>query len=263
MVLDCALSGGGAAGCTTGSYSRSIYYAHNDHLGTPHMLSDENGIAVWRAVYEPFGLAALNEDPDNNGESVVLNMRFPGQYYDSESGLYYNYFRYYDPETGRYITSDPIGLDGGLNTYSYAHSNPIELIDPLGLWSVSVQAYGGPGGAVKITYNNGTLEATGRIGVGLGAGIEFNPTAEPSPHSKDCGNGYIARTTVEIGVNYGLGVVGAGAGFVGASGNAVTHKVGGGYAEVGGPQIATTGNASFGFSATANVGVDIGSYSNW
>ena len=64
---------------------------------------------------------------------MVNNFRFPGQYYDSETGLLYNYYRYYDPGTGRYITPDPIGLVGGINLYLYTQNNPINEIDPLGL----------------------------------------------------------------------------------------------------------------------------------
>ncbi|MCW8923896.1 MAG: RHS domain-containing protein [Gammaproteobacteria bacterium] len=105
-----------------------IYYVHNDHLGTPKAMTNESGVKVWGAVHDPFGLAAVDV-----GSSVELNVRFPGQYYDVESGMHYNYFRYYDPAAGRYLTSDPIGLDGGLNTYLYALANPIRLIDFFGL----------------------------------------------------------------------------------------------------------------------------------
>ena len=116
-----------------GSPSATILYVHNDHLGTPHMLTDASGVAVWSAVYDPFGLADVNEDLDGDGYAVSLNVRFPGQYYDAESQLHYNYFRTYDPETGRYITSDPIGLSGGLNTFGYVEGNPLYWTDPLGL----------------------------------------------------------------------------------------------------------------------------------
>ena len=109
------------------------YTLHNDHLGTPQVMSNAQGQKVWQAHYDPFGNATVNEDVDGDGQTISLNLRFPGQYYDQESGLYYNYFRYYDPATGRYLTSDPIGLDGGLNTYGYAYQNPIRYTDPKGL----------------------------------------------------------------------------------------------------------------------------------
>ena len=110
-----------------------LLYVHVDHLGTPVAMTDEQGVKVWSAVYDPFGKATPNEDPDGNGQAVTLNVRFPGQYYDSETGLHYNYFRYYDPSMGRYITADPIGLAGGPNTYAYVGGNPLRFIDLLGL----------------------------------------------------------------------------------------------------------------------------------
>jgi RHS repeat-associated protein len=118
---------------TSGSSTAQLLYTHNDHLNTVTSLSNTNGNKIWKAKYTPFGLGTINEDVDNNGINIQFNLRFAGQYYDQESGLHYNYHRYYDPETGRYITSDPIGLAGGINTYGYALGNPISNIDPLGL----------------------------------------------------------------------------------------------------------------------------------
>lgn len=124
-----------------------VYFVHNDHLGTPKVLTDEIGNVVWSATHDPFGMATVDEDPDGDGMKVVLNVRFPGQYYDQETGLHYNYFRTYDPGTGRYLESDPIGLEGGLNTYSYVGGNPLSRIDPSGL------RYGCPPGLRPNKYN--------------------------------------------------------------------------------------------------------------
>jgi len=107
----------------------SVYYYHNDHLGTPQILTDDTGTVSWKAVYTPFGEAEITV------AIVENNIRFPGQYYDQETGLHYNYFRDYKPDIGRYLTPDPIGLEGGINLYVYAQNNPINFIDPMGLSS--------------------------------------------------------------------------------------------------------------------------------
>ncbi|NIP67518.1 hypothetical protein GWM83_00390, partial [Candidatus Bathyarchaeota archaeon] len=81
----------------------------------------------------PFGIGEPDEDPDGDGEEFVYRGRFAGQYFDGETGLYYNYFRDYEPRNGRYVESDPIGVKGGLNAYNYGNSNPIAFIDARGL----------------------------------------------------------------------------------------------------------------------------------
>ena len=105
----------------------NITYLHNDHLATPRKATNEAGNVVWKWDSEAFG----NKQPESS--STTVNLRFPGQYHDSETGLNYNHFRYYDPQTGRYITSDPIGVFGGFNTYGYVLNNPLKYKDPLGL----------------------------------------------------------------------------------------------------------------------------------
>ena len=116
----------------TDTPEEAVYYVHNDHLGTPQKITDESQAVVWDAVYQPFGEVALVS------EEIDHNVRFPGQYADQESGVYYNYFRDYDPSLGRYVESDPIGMLGGRNTYAYSGVNPGNRIDPLGLIWVTV-----------------------------------------------------------------------------------------------------------------------------
>jgi len=110
-----------------------LYYYGNDRLGTPQILTNSTNTVVWEAVYDPFGKADVNPN-----STVVSNFRLPGQYYDQETGLHYNAFRYYDPRTGRYLRPDPIGLLGGINLFAYGVNNPINVNDPLGLTSVII-----------------------------------------------------------------------------------------------------------------------------
>ncbi|MDP2815469.1 MAG: RHS repeat-associated core domain-containing protein, partial [Rectinemataceae bacterium] len=110
-------------------------------LGTPRQITDSTNQIVWRwDSPDPFGNALPDENPDNGkgkrGGVFEFNLRFPGQYYDRETGRHYNYFRDYEPGTGRYTTSDPIGLKGGMNRYTYVGGNPLSFIDPLGLAGV-------------------------------------------------------------------------------------------------------------------------------
>jgi RHS repeat-associated protein len=116
--------------------SDGLYYIQADHLNTPRVILDQSNRIVWLWKSEPFGSQNATQDPDGDGTNFTYNLRFPGQYFDQETGLFYNYFRDYDPRSGRYLTSDPIGLTGGLNTYAFVGNDPINWIDPLGLESV-------------------------------------------------------------------------------------------------------------------------------
>jgi RHS repeat-associated protein len=109
--------------------SEAAYYYHADHLGTPRMMTSGSGTVVWRVETDPFG-----NEIGTPLTTVENNLRFPGQYFDTETGLHQNYFRDYDPKTGRYIQADPLGLEGGVNPYGYVSANPLSAIDPFGLY---------------------------------------------------------------------------------------------------------------------------------
>jgi RHS repeat-associated protein len=103
----------------------SYYWYKNDAQATPQKIVDTSGRVVWEARYDAFGnCAVITQEIENN-------LRLAGQYYDAETGLYYNYHRYYDPVTGRYLQTDP--YREGLNLYAYCHNNPNSFIDPMGL----------------------------------------------------------------------------------------------------------------------------------
>lgn len=164
--------------------SPETYDVHSDHIDKPLMLTDSTGVPVWRASYAAFGAATISTDPDGDGNvttpdpGIEFNIRFPGQYYDEETGLHYNRHRYYDPGIGRYVSADPIGqfgsklvsgVDGlaaspsagflvagpfksdGALLYHYAGSNPVNATDPMGLWTLSV----GVNAAVGLGFGGG------------------------------------------------------------------------------------------------------------
>jgi RHS repeat-associated protein len=107
----------------------NTYYYHTDHLGTPHKMTDSNQSIVWSAYYKPFGAATVTVS------TITNNLRFPGQYYDAETGNNYNYFRDYNPTIGRYIESDPAYIYIlNINPYTYVENRPVTKTDRLGLF---------------------------------------------------------------------------------------------------------------------------------
>ncbi|QNM95496.1 RHS repeat domain-containing protein [Chitinimonas koreensis] len=159
-------------------FGTEIRYVHTDHLGTPRLVTDAAKQPIWAWQGEPFGAMVPNEDPSGTNAPYAFNLRFPGQYYDRETGLHYNYFRDYDPQTGRYIQSDPIGLAGGINTYAYVNGNPLSHADSQGLFVDTTGAYTGI--SVSAGAATGTSAAVAGAGIGaaalggVGIGLGFN-----------------------------------------------------------------------------------------
>lgn len=114
---------------------KDFWFYHCDHLGTPQEMTDHTGAVIWKAEYKAWGECKAEKAKSNffeDSEIISNNIRFQGQYFDQETGLHYNRYRYYSPYVGRFISKDPIGLLGGDNVYAYA-PNPVSWIDPLGL----------------------------------------------------------------------------------------------------------------------------------
>lgn len=157
-----------------------VYFIQADHLDTPRVVVDKNNQLRWRWMAEPFGTTAPETDPAGLG-TFNLPLRFPGQYADQESGLNYNYFRNYDSSTGRYTQSDPIGLAGGINTYSYVAGNPPSHIDPTGQIVIADDIV--IGGGVLVT---GCLLSSGcRDAVGGAISSAANAAAEVASSAVD------------------------------------------------------------------------------
>jgi RHS repeat-associated protein len=138
-----------------------IFYAFADHTATPLVLALPYGQIAWDwRNHDPFG----NNAPSNSSLLPAYDHRFPGQIADSETGLFYNYFRDYDPQTGRYVQSDPIGLAGGINTYGYVGANPLLNIDPDGLQVIYFDRTAPPVGALGSVPRSTTRDYDGGNG---------------------------------------------------------------------------------------------------
>ena len=173
-----------------------IYYYHTDPLGTPEAMSDDQGRIVWQAKYGLFG--AIEKYYVNKIDNPL---RFQGQYFDRETGLHYNRYRYYHPTTGRFISQDPIGFEGGLNLYQYA-PNPLNWVDPLGLMAKpgDCPPMGGPQtleqrAADLVKRNNeknrvSITHPSGRTNIDLQGKTHGNV---PTPHVEEFKNNIIPR----------------------------------------------------------------------
>jgi RHS repeat-associated protein len=157
-----------------------LSYVHTNHLGAPIVVTDRNAGTIWQSQYTPYG-QRVGDQPDqtNNAQMTKLDLRLPGQWADAETGLHYNDQRYYDPQLGRYISADPLGLRGGLNRFAYVGNNPLGFTDPLGLvlfafdgtGNTNVQTDLGPEDSVSNvwrfaqSYNSGTVRYITGVGM--------------------------------------------------------------------------------------------------
>ena len=136
--------------------SVAIYYVFNDQLNTPRQVTrPADNVPMWTWFSDPFGTDAANSNPAGAG-TFAYSLRLPGQVFDGQVGLHYNYYRDYDPGTGRYVQSDPLGLKAGVNTYAYVLGNPLSYVDPLGLSTL----YYSDGGGLQVYNAAGQPEAS-------------------------------------------------------------------------------------------------------
>lgn len=252
-------------------------FAHTDLQRSVIAMTDSARNLRGQATYSPWG--------ESGNISRNTSFGYTGQRYDSETGLYYYKARYYNPVLGRFLSQDPLGYADNVNLYAYVANDPLNYYDPSGLamdaangmaaeqwgllygsnFAVGAEAYMVLGGGLNAAWKNGTLELTGKVGVGYGGGLSFDPNGVPSPHAQSSGSGVIARTVYD-----GSAQVGYGAGSVGltgraSTGNAVTTKVGGDYTEYSrsGMSVDTGSRPGAGVRFGASVSVEAGSYTNW
>jgi len=183
-------------------------YAQVTSSGTTSLLrdSDNSTIALSNSsattegnyYYSPYGATT------NVGTSATP-LQFTGRENDGATGLYYYRARYYSPELSRFVSQDPIGLAGGLNTYAYVGDNPLSNLDPLGLWSITIGGYYIVGGEVTIGTDDGHLFVTTRVGFGIGGGVDVDPDGGIPGITKatGCAGGFVLSASVKGDLGFG------------------------------------------------------------
>ncbi|EOG5604888.1 RHS repeat-associated core domain-containing protein, partial [Providencia stuartii] len=198
-----------------------LHYVVTDHQGTPREIFTEKGIASWAGRLNTWGQMAFWQSQDGRADNdpnyTECHFRFAGQYEDRETGLYYNRFRYYDKDSGQYISPDPIGLLGGLNPYGYVHC-PTGFIDPLGLSGMFTgSTFTGPSDITYTVYQqpiDWDLKVNTRDGVKTNLQIVLEDGRSPMVvkdgkysvvslhHSKQNGLGPLFELSTETHVKY-------------------------------------------------------------
>ncbi len=185
-----------------------LFYVHTDHSNTPRKITRPSDNKLrWRWDPDAFGNGAANENPQSLGTFSYI-LRFPGQMFFTESGLHYNYFRDYDPNAGRYVQSDPIGLIAGVNTYAYAGGSPISSIDPNGLSYLTIELVNGTVIEIENPTGQGLSTAVGLVPDGSIKLLQLSGHGDRSSQciskGKDCRDVLTPNLDIESnGINIG------------------------------------------------------------
>ena len=164
----------------------AVAFYQCDHLGTPQELTDMNGEIAWAAEYKAWGYAYDALSKAGRQAGLKQPLRFQGQYYDHETGLHYNRHRYYDPRSGRFVSKDPIGLDGGINVHAYA-PNSTQWVDPLGLATMA--------GVLTAAGTSAAADGPLPIGDAVAAGIMVIGTATVAYQNREAIASSISKAT--------------------------------------------------------------------
>jgi RHS repeat-associated protein len=234
--------------------SPAIFYVHTDHLMRPLRMTDGSGAVAWEAAYEPFGAVA-----SINAISSSIDLRFPGQWFQLENGLHYNWHRHYDATIGRYLQPDPLGLEAlrkdGPTTYNYAGQSPLRKVDPAGLWTIQV-GFSGSGtflGWSFTGFGGLTIDGQGHVGTyygggtgaGYGAGLSGGGSFQ---FSNACSINDLSGLFANVSRGGGWGPNATGDAFYGKGGN--------GQDVVGGGITIGAGLGSTGFVGATNTSIN-------